>query len=114
MKDGTFIKNITFAEPQSLLDLVDYQEGRVISRTLAQNSAMSLTLFAFDTGEGLSTHSAGGDAFVHILDGEAQITIDARENSVKAGQVIVMPANVPHAVHATQRFKMLLVVVKGN
>jgi len=114
MKDGTFIKNITFSEPQHLLDLVDYQEGRVVSRTLAQNSVMSLTLFAFDAGEGLSTHSAAGDAFVQILDGEAQITIDSKENLVKAGQVMVMPANVPHSVHATKRFKMLLVVVKGN
>jgi quercetin dioxygenase-like cupin family protein len=112
MKGGTFIKNITFAEPQPLLDLVDYQEGRVISRTLAQNSVMSLTLFAFDAGEGLSTHSAGGDAFVHILDGEALITIDSKENLVRTGQVIVMPANVPHSVHATQRFKMLLGVCR--
>ncbi|MGC8603557.1 MAG: cupin domain-containing protein [Desulfomonilaceae bacterium] len=114
MNDGAFIKNIVFSEPQSLLDLVTYEEGRVISRTFAQNSCVSLTLFAFDVGEGLSAHSAAGDAFVHILDGEAQITIDSRENLVKTGQVVVMPANVSHSVYAVKRFKMLLVVVKGN
>lgn len=113
MESGKFIKNIAFAEPQVLLDLVDYQEGRVVSRTLAQTNSMSLTLFAFDAGEGLSTHSAAGDAFAQVMDGEAQITIDSKENSVKAGEVIVMPANVPHSVHAIKRFKMLLVVVKG-
>jgi quercetin dioxygenase-like cupin family protein len=114
MTEGAFIKNITFSEPQVLLDLVDYQEGRVVSRTFAQNSVMSLTLFAFDQGEGLSAHTAAGDAFVQILDGEAQIIIDGKEVVVKSGEVVVMPAKVPHSLHAATRFKMLLVVVKGN
>lgn len=108
------IKNIAFAKPLPLADLVDYQEGRVVSRTFAQNNAMSLTLFAFDAGEGLSTHSASGDAFVQILDGEAAITIGDDPVTVKAGEVVVMPANVPHSVQAEVRFKMLLIVVKGT
>ncbi|MCX5873988.1 MAG: cupin domain-containing protein [Deltaproteobacteria bacterium] len=114
MTEGVFIKNVTFSEPLSLLDLVDYQEGRVVSRTFAQNSVMSLTLFAFDAGEGLSSHTAAGDAFVQILDGEAQITIGSKEVAAQTGQVVVMPANVPHSLHAAKRFKMLLVVVKGK
>jgi quercetin dioxygenase-like cupin family protein len=113
MAQGMFIKNIPFSEPQVLSDLVDYQEGRVVSRTFAQTGSMSLTLFAFEKGEGLSTHTAAGDAFVHVLDGEASITIGETELVVKAGEVVTMPANVPHALHAVQRFKMLLVVIKG-
>jgi quercetin dioxygenase-like cupin family protein len=114
MTKGAFIKNITFAEPHVLANLVDYQEGQVVSRTFAQTDTMSLTLFAFDRGEGLSTHTAAGDAFVQVLDGEAQINIGGKEVSLKAGQVVVMPADVPHSLHAAQRFKMLLVVVKGD
>jgi quercetin dioxygenase-like cupin family protein len=110
---GRFMKNIPFSEPQVLVDLVDYEEGRVVSRTFAQNTVMSLTLFAFDKGEGLSTHTAAGDGFVQVLDGEASITIGEKQIVVKAGEVVAMPANVPHALHAVQRFKMLLVVIKG-
>jgi quercetin dioxygenase-like cupin family protein len=109
-----FIKNIAFSEPQVLSELVDYQEGRVVSRTFAQNSVVSLTLFAFDRGEGLSTHTAAGDAFVQILDGRASITIGDKELELASGEVVAMPANVPHSLHASERFKMLLVVVKGN
>ncbi|MFH0825542.1 MAG: cupin domain-containing protein [Pseudomonadota bacterium] len=113
MNASSFIKNIPIGEPQELVDLIDYQESRVVSRTFAQNSVMSMTLFAFDEGEGLSAHTAGGDAFVQVLDGRAAITIGEEEIDVSAGQVLVMPANVPHAVNARIRFKMLLVVVKG-
>ena len=114
MGQGKFLKNISFSEPQVLVELVDYERGRVVSRTFAQNSVMSLTLFAFDIGEGLSTHTAAGDAFVQILDGEASITIGEEEMVVKAGQVVAMPANVPHSLQAAKRFKMLLVVIKGT
>ena len=106
------IKNITFSEPHVLADLVDYEQGRVVSRTLAQNKGVSLTLFAFDRGEGLSTHSAPGDALVQILDGEANIVIDGREVVAKTGEVVVMPQDIPHGLTAVQRFKMLLTVVK--
>ena len=112
MTQGKFIKNIEFAEPQRLTDLVDYEEGRVVSRTFFQTTFMSLTLFAFDAGEGLSSHTAAGDAFVHILDGEALITIGDTELTVKAGEIVAMPAGIPHALQADKRFKMLLVVVK--
>lgn len=114
MSQGLFIKNIEFAKPQRLADLVEYREGQVVSRTFVQTGNTSLTLFAFDAGEGLSTHTAAGDAFVQILDGEASITIGGAEMTVKAGEVVAMPANVPHALQANTRFKMLLVVVKGN
>jgi len=108
----TMIKNIPFSEPLTLAELVDYEEGRVVSRTFAQNPAMTLTLFAFDAGEGVSTHTAPGDAMIHILDGSARVTIDGEEMTARSGEVVVMPAHVPHAVDAGERFKMLLVVVK--
>ncbi|MEJ2715749.1 MAG: cupin domain-containing protein [Deltaproteobacteria bacterium] len=114
MSDPHFIKNIPFSEPQVLVNLVDYEPGRVVSRTFAQNDAISLTLFAFDEGEGLSTHTAPGDAFVHILHGEAAITIGEERLVVRAGEVVVMPAQVPHALQAENRFKMLLTVIKGT
>src|SRR5271157_4370707 len=106
------IKNIAFSEPLVLADLVDYEEGRVVSRTFAQTKSLSLTLFAFEQGEGLSSHTAAGDAFVQVLDGQAAITVGDKNVLVKTGEVVVMPANVPHALHASRRFKMLLTVVK--
>ena len=107
-----FIKNIPFSQAHQLTALVDYEEGRVVSRTFAQKAGVSVTLFAFDAGEGLSTHTAPGDAMLQVLDGEARVTIDGKHMNVGAGQVVVMPANVPHAVNAENRFKMLLIVVK--
>lgn len=112
MEPSVLIKNIDFSEAHNLADLVDYGEGRVVSRTFAQNPTLSLTLFAFDAGEGVSTHTAPGDAMVHVLDGEAVVNIDGKEMTANAGQVVVMPADVPHSVTAVQRFKMLLTVVK--
>jgi quercetin dioxygenase-like cupin family protein len=106
------IKNITFSEPHNLEELVAYEDGRVVSRTFAQNSFVSLTLFSFDKGEGVSTHTAPGDAMVQILDGEAVVNIDGKEMTVAKGQVVVMPSDVPHSVTAEKRFKMLLTVVK--
>jgi quercetin dioxygenase-like cupin family protein len=106
------IKNISFSEPHVLVDLVEYEKGRVVSRTFAQNEKMSLTLFAFDQGEGLSTHAASGDAMVQVLDGEVLLTIGGKEVTAKRGEVVVMPADVPHSVNAVQPFKMILTVVK--
>ncbi len=105
------IKNIDFARPIEMESLVNYEEGTVVSRTLAQGKPLSVTLFAFDKGEEISSHSASGDAMVYILDGEAEITIGEEKFNVKKGETIVMPANVPHALLATERFKMLLTVV---
>ncbi len=105
------IKNIDFATPIEMESLVNYEEGTVVSRTLAQGKPLSVTLFAFDKGEEISSHSASGDAMVYILDGEAEITIGEEKFNVKKGETIVMPGNVPHALLATQRFKMLLTVI---
>lgn len=112
MSEAELIKNIPFSEALNLKGLVDYADGTVVSRTFCQNKTLSLTLFAFDKGEGLSTHSAPGEAMVLVLDGVASITIGGKESSVKAGEVIVMPANIPHSVAAPEQFKMLLIVVK--
>jgi len=112
MDKPILIKNIPYSEPHVLVDLVDYEKGRVVSRTFAQNEGLTLTLFAFDEGEGLSTHAAPGDAMVQVLDGEVMLTIGGKEVVAKAGEVVVMPADVPHSVKATKPFKMLLTVVK--
>ena len=105
------MKNITKAEVLTLKEQVAYQEGQVVSKTLAQNSAVSVTLFSFDQGEEISTHESGGDAFVTCLDGVGRITIDGQEFFLHEGESIVMPAGHPHAVFGQERFKMLLVVV---
>ena len=112
MEKPVFIKNIVFAEAQRLVDLVDYTEGRVVSATFAQSPSVSITLFAFAKGEGVSTHTAPGDALLQVLDGEALVNIEGKEMTVAAGEVVVMPANIPHSVNAVERFKMLLTVVK--
>jgi len=106
------IKNIEMSQALNLANLVEYQEGKVISITFAQNDAVSITLFAFSKGEGISTHAASGDAMVYMLDGKAEITIGNEKINAEQGQVIVMPANVPHGLVATDDFKMLLVVVR--
>ena len=105
------MKNIEKAKVLQLAELVDYQDGQIISRTLAQNGAVSLTLFAFERGEEISTHAAGGDAMVTVLDGTGRFTIGVAVHLVHAGETIVMPKNVPHAVYGEERFKMLLTVV---
>ncbi len=107
----TGIKNMNKAEVLCLKEQVEYQPGQVVSKTLAQNSALSITLFSFDQGEEISTHESGGDAFVTCLDGTGRITIDGVEYLLHEGESIVMPARHPHAVFGQERFKMLLVVV---
>lgn len=104
-------KNIDKEEILELKNLVVYQEGHVVSKTLVQNSAVSVTLFAFEKDEEISTHESGGDAMVTVLEGTGRFTIDGREHILKAGQSIVMPARKPHAVYGEERFKMLLMVV---
>ena len=105
------LKNINHATVMSLKDQVAYQPGQVVSKTLAQNDAVSVTLFAFDKGEEISTHESGGDALVLCLDGEGRITVDGVEHILHEGESILMPARHPHAVFGQERFKMLLVVV---
>ena len=105
---------LTPAQPTVLPTLVDYAEGAVVSRTVAKNKAGTITLFAFDVGQGLSEHSAPFDAFVQVLDGETELTIGGQLVRARAGETVVMPANVPHAVHAVTRFKMLLTMLRGE
>ena len=105
------MKNISKAEILTLRDQVAYQSGQVVSRTLAQNEHVSVTLFSFDKGEEISTHESGGDAMVTCLDGMGRITIDGVEHILHEGESIVMPARHPHAVYGQGQFKMLLVVV---
>ena len=93
--------------------LVEYQAGAVVSRTVIDKSAGTVTLFSFDKGQGLSEHTAPYDALVYVIDGEADITISGRPLKVKQGEMVVMPANQPHALKAPHRFKMLLVMVKS-
>ena len=105
------IKNIKKSEVLTLKNELAYQPGQVVSKTLAQNDAVSVTLFSFDKGEEISTHESGGDAFVTCLDGVGRITIDGKPYELHEGESIVMPAKHPHAVYGQEKFKMLLVVV---
>ena len=105
------MKNISKSEILVLKDQVVYQDGQVVSKTLAQNEAVSVTLFSFDKDEEISTHESGGDALVTCLDGTGEITIDGEKFILNEGESIVMPAGHPHAVYGKERFKMLLVVV---
>ena len=105
------MKNIPKGEMVDLRDLVPYQEGQVVSRTLAQNPHVSLTLFAFEKGEEISTHASGGDALVTVLEGTGRFTVDGKVHLLTQGPSLVMPARVPHAVCGEERFKMLLTVV---
>jgi quercetin dioxygenase-like cupin family protein len=92
-------------------DLIAYQDGSVVSRMLVYKPQGTVTIFAFDAGEGLSEHTAPFDAIATIIDGEATITIAEKEFHLTAGQMIIMPANIPHAVMAVQRFKMVLTMI---
>lgn len=105
------MKNIPQAQVLDLKEQIAYQPGQVVSKTLAQNRALSITLFSFAKGEEISTHASGGDAFVTCLDGVGRITIDGEDYLLREGQSIVMPAGHPHAVYGQEAFKMLLVVV---
>ena len=108
-----FIKNIDFSKVLKLSTLVEYKDEQVVSRTLAQNKALSVTLFAFDKNEEISSHSSTGDALVYIIDGAAEITIAENKYTLKSGETILMPAGIPHALLAIEKFKMLLIVVFG-
>jgi quercetin dioxygenase-like cupin family protein len=96
-----------------LVKMVDYQAGAVVSRTVIDKPAGTLTLFSFDKGQGLSEHTAPFDALVQVLDGEAEVTIAGKPLAVKKGEMVIMPANVPHALRALSRFKMMLVMIKS-
>ena len=96
----------------NLSELVAYQDGSVVSRTLIDKPTGTVSLFSFDAGQGLSEHTAPFDAMVSIVDGEAEVSVGGEPHNVKHGEMIIMPANVPHALRAHQRFKMMLVMVR--
>lgn len=98
---------------EKLADLVGYQEGSIVSRTIMDKEAGTVTLFAFDKGQGLSEHTAPFDALVILLEGKAEVTLSGRQFRLEQGEAILMPANEPHALKALDRFKMLLVMVRS-
>lgn len=97
-----------------LEQFISYAEGSVVSKTLHKRDIGNITLFAFDQGQGLSEHTAPFDAVVYILDGTAEISIGGKPQGVAKGQMLIMPANVSHALHAVTRFKMLLIMIRGQ
>lgn len=103
-------KNIEKTTKLYLKDLVDYQDGQVVSKTLVQNDVVSMTLFSFDKGEEISTHAAGGDAMVTVLDGTGRFTVGDDVFILNEGETLIMPKDIPHAVFGEEKFKMQLVV----
>jgi quercetin dioxygenase-like cupin family protein len=101
------------AEVSRLVDLIAYQPGAIVSRILLKRETGSVTLFAFDAGQGLSEHTAPFDALVQLLDGDATVTVGGRAHRVAPGEMIVLPAHVPHALDAVTRFKMLLTMLRS-
>ena len=106
-------KSVKPAEVKNLLDMLLYQDGSIVSRVLLKNKGGTVTLFAFDTGEGLSEHTAPFDALVVVTDGEAEVEIAGESFKVRQGETIILPANQPHAVKATSKFKMLLIMIRA-
>lgn len=103
--------NKNLNSPNELEKLIDYQTGSVVSKTIIKKPSGTVTLFAFDKGEGLSEHTTPFDALVYLVDGEAEITIGGKVNLVRKGEMIIMPANKPHALKAKEKFKMMLVMI---
>lgn len=101
------------AQVRSLVDLADYQEGSVVSRTIVDKKTGTVTFFAFDEGQGLSEHTAPFDALVYLLDGEAEIIISGTRYLLRGGEMVVMPANQPHALKAVKKFKMILTMIRS-
>lgn len=99
-------------QPLKMTDLIAYQKGSVVSRTIIDRKTGTVTLFSFDKGEGLSEHTAPYDALIYILDGEAEVTVAGKSSLLKVGHMLVMPANKPHSLIATDPFKMLLIMIR--
>lgn len=106
-----YLKNIPHEQIITLASQIDVHSGQVISKTLAQNEALSITIFSFDKGEGIGTHGSNGDAMVTVLEGIGKFTVNGKEYILKHGETLVMPANKPHAVYGQEAFKMLLIVL---
>lgn len=103
-------KNIEKTKVLTLKDQVEYQKGQIVSKTLVQNELVSMTIFSFDKGEEISSHAAGGDAMVTVLEGKGRFTIDGEVFILNEGETVIMPKGIPHAVYGEEKFKMLLVV----
>ncbi len=106
-------KDESASQVLTLSELIDYQEGSVVSRTLVDKKTGTVTLFAFDERQGLSEHTAPFDALVYLLDGEAEITVSGNAHFLKKGEMIIMPANQPHALKAVKKFKMILIMIRS-
>jgi quercetin dioxygenase-like cupin family protein len=113
MDENNIEGNSQTTQVSNMAEMVDYQSGSVVSRTLMDKISGTVTLFSFDAGEGLSEHTAPFDAMVYLLDGEAEVTISHTPMMLKTGEMVIMPAGKPHALRATRRFKMLLVMIKS-
>jgi quercetin dioxygenase-like cupin family protein len=99
---------------ENLKDMIDYQEGSVVSKTIIDKQTGTVTLFAFSQGQGLSEHTAPFDAMVYIIDGKAEVIISGVSHQLESGEMIIMPANEPHALNAIEKFKMMLVMIRGD
>jgi quercetin dioxygenase-like cupin family protein len=106
-------KAVAKAQAVRMIDLADYQEGAIVSRTIIDRKTGTVTFFAFDEGQGLSEHTAPYDALVHILDGEAEIVVSGKALHAKEGEMVILPANKPHALKALTKFKMLLIMIRS-
>ena len=113
VKNGKSANTTLFAQATNLNKLIDYQAGSIVSRTVIDKRAGTITVFAFDQGEGLSEHTAPYDALVYLLDGEAEVVISGKSIRLKNGELTIMPANEPHALSAITKFKMLLVMIRS-
>ena len=112
-QQGQGKREMPSAEVVRLIDLVNYQEGSVVSRTVVNRSTGTITLFAFDEGQGLSEHTAPFDAIAHVLEGESEITVSGKPLRTTAGAAVLLPANQPHSLKALGKFKMLLTMIRS-
>jgi quercetin dioxygenase-like cupin family protein len=106
-------KGLSGTDVAIVADLVNYQDGSIVSREIVKKSTGLVTVFAFDEGQGLSEHTSPFDALVHVLDGEAEISIGGKQHNLLAGEIILMPAQQPHALKALKRFKMILTMIRS-
>lgn len=112
MNDDEVLDGFKKSQIARLIDLVGYQKGAVVSRTIINKAYGTITLFAFDKGQGLSEHTTPYDALVYLLDGDTEITISSKVFCLKKGEMIIMPANQPHALKAVKKFKMILIMIR--
>ena len=114
VKDGKSENTNFFSQAVNLSSLIDYQAGSVVSRTIIDKTAGTVTVFAFEQGQGLSEHTAPYNALVYLIDGEAEVTISNKTIKLKKGELTIMPANEPHAISAVTNFKMLLIMIRSQ